>query len=126
MRAAIVALWVMMMGAFFVGSRHANAVNLQSYVLVNWCESKEVVEFGMCLGYITGVLETSIWYNKMSSAESFCVPEDTSFVRIRDAVVGYVKFEIASRPSAGQIDARGLALLALYKAFPCPKIGGTK
>jgi hypothetical protein len=73
------------------------------------CQSGGGEAWGYCIGYVTGITETS---------SSICVPPETIRAQGRDIVLQYLK----NHPETRQLKAADLVLNALKAAWPCPSL----
>lgn len=80
------------------------------------CGSEKPLEYGMCMGYIAGVIDGFL----ISNRTIICLPSDLTRGQLRDVVLSGIQDAPRERGDAGYVGV----LLALSKAFPCLKRGG--
>ena len=84
--------------------------------LLEYCGSKNVGEYGVCVGYITGVGDIETMDGAaFPDRQRFCTPDNATNGQIIDIVVKYLKDHPAARHLLGAI----LVVNALTEAFPC-------
>jgi hypothetical protein len=81
--------------------------------LLNACGSAKPLEYGMCMGYISGLVDGFL----VADRTIICVPAGLTRGQLRDVVVAGIQSLPKER---GQV-AYAVALLALAKTFPCQK-----
>ena len=67
----------------------------------------------ICLAYTKGVLDGVLLYAKTA----LCIPQGVTLSQILDIV----KLELRDHPESRHYTAASLVVVALAKAFPCPK-----
>lgn len=78
------------------------------------CESPDIYEKGICLGFVIGATDSLMNFRRYSG-RSECVRDSASAGQVRDIVVKYLKDNPATRDDA----ANSLAIQAIVAAF-CP------
>lgn len=70
---------------------------------------------GMCLGYVSGVIDASQMYQSAGTNRLVCPPTRVTRTQVRDVVVRFLERNPASR----QLSAAVITLSALRQAFLC-------
>ncbi len=81
------------------------------------CGSENPLEYGMCMGYISGLIDGF----RVADRTIICLPPAVTRGQLRDAVVTGMQ----SLPKERDQEGYAVALLALAKAFPCVKRRGS-
>ena len=81
--------------------------------LVAACTSAKPLEYGMCVGYISGVVDGFL----VADRATVCIPAGLTRGQLRDVVVA----GIADSPRDSAQEGYVVTLLALSRAFPCRK-----
>ena len=77
------------------------------------CASPRPLEYGMCMGYISGLVDGFL----VADRNIICIPSGVTRGQLRDVVVTGIQ----GLPKESGQEAYVVALLALAKAFPCRK-----
>ena len=77
------------------------------------CTSSKPLEYGMCMGYISGVVDGFLVVDRTS----VCITPGITKGELRNIVLS----GIAANPKESSQEAYAGVLLALSKAFPCRK-----
>lgn len=80
-------------------------------------EQKDMLSFGLCAGFITGVEQGLKLASELNKSQMFCEPNGVTNGQIRDVAVNYIRSHAANR----HLSSSTLIALALVEAFPCPK-----
>jgi hypothetical protein len=100
----------------------AKAYYFNANQLSDWCESYEhnnvkqngsVLNAGLCVGYVGGVIDTLV-----DQATEFCVPQGPSGA-IPDQLVDVVKLYLRDHPEIRHLPAANIVTSALKEKFPC-------
>ena len=85
--------------------------------LLQRCESDSNVEFGMCAGYIMGVVDLQDALLQWSELDEpyFCVPDSANSGQLMKVVTKYLN----EGPERLHLAASNSIANALYYAFPC-------
>ena len=101
----------------------AQAINGES--LLNYCSTSETedeypVHAGVCLGYISGIIDHEyLRSNNVAANGIFCIREELW----DDEVIGIVRRFIRNNPDRNKELASILVSEALAEAFPCRRAG---
>lgn len=79
------------------------------------CTSAKALDYGMCVGYINGVVDGFL----VTDRTSICMPAGITRGQLRDVVLA----GIARSPRESEQEPYVAALLAVSRAFPCQKRG---
>lgn len=77
------------------------------------CTSAQALDYGMCVGYINGVVDGFL----VTDRTSICLPAGVTRGQLRDVVLA----GITSSPRESEQEPYVAALLAMSRAFPCQK-----
>jgi predicted RecA/RadA family phage recombinase len=77
------------------------------------CTSPKPLEYGMCMGYISGVVDGFL----VGDRTSICIPAGVTKGQMRDVVLS----GIAANPKERAQEAYAGTLLALSRQYPCRK-----
>ena len=80
------------------------------------CASPEALQYGMCMGYISGLVDGFTVADK----SVICIPSGVTRGQLRDVVLNGMQ----SRRQELNEEGYAAALLAIAKAFPCQKRNG--
>jgi hypothetical protein len=79
------------------------------------CTSAKALDYGMCVGYINGVIDGFL----VTDRTSICMPVGVTRGQLRDVVLA----GITRSPKESEQEPYVAALLAVSRAFPCQKRG---
>lgn len=82
------------------------------------CTSAEALDYGMCVGYINGVVDGFL----VTDRTSICLPAGVTRGQLRDVVLA----GITASPRESEQEPYVAALLAMSRAFPCHKNNGPR
>jgi hypothetical protein len=82
--------------------------------LLKDCQSTDVVERNLCLGYIAGIFD-ALDGNTLDQQHRACLPKGVTIGQVSDIVVQWLQ----ANPKDRHYAAAGLVAAAIAKAFPC-------
>jgi len=75
------------------------------------------IEYGMCLGYVSGVHETNEVYEAVAEQQIYCPPKEVEFEQLVRVIVKYLE----NHPADLHYSAAYNIIFAFKEAFPCPE-----
>lgn len=86
--------------------------------LYGWCTADTAsAEASRCSGYVEGIADQLSFEGYVKERPVFCTPKDVTTDRIRDVATKFLR----DTPGMRSGPAAGSVMLALVRAFPCPK-----
>ena len=82
---------------------------------VEFAALADVIEHGLCAGYLRGVIDTTRIWHQGTGIQTFCLPEAEEFDQLIRVTIKYLEDNPAQLP----YNAAGPLQMAFIEAFPC-------
>lgn len=77
--------------------------------------SANALDIGMCMGYVTGVMETGSHMQSAGAKATYCMPDEVEIQQLARIVVKYLE----EHPADLHYKAAAAVLFSFIDAFPC-------
>ncbi len=80
--------------------------------LASWCSSDVPADVALCVGYVSGVADSS----QLLDTPYFCLPDGVERGQLTDVVRAY----LSAHPKKLHHPAHAITMVAIEQSFPCP------